>query len=341
MELCDKAALELFAAAAAENTDVFFLPSHAPSGKELVRFSGLVPGVTVCVFPREPVIPKNLPVGFFRNGVFSGEASAKLIFASADSLGSDEFSGFLAKKGCCRLLLAFAEDAAPHAGAHTRPLKLLGELRAELPAFVPLIAVFAGDIVGEERVFAESFGSRRWAVIGEARECELAAREFLSPSGVFYFAADECERLGTGRTAVFFNDRLNAESFASFMRRRGTDCPVFHGGRTYDEKRRALNDFCGKENGVIAATRAFLPSALFCDIAGAVFCGVPSDAVFARQIQSVEPGAERLVWAFSPDDIRRTAGSIYSYASFLPEDEKKDFLRLRLQALENILKTIK
>lgn len=342
MELCDKAAVDLIKAAAGEQTDVFLLPSRMPSGRELVFFSQCPEGGTAIVFPREPVIPKNVPALVYRNGVFYGESSRKLLFADAGSFADDEFTGFLRKNGFRRLIVPFADAAAPFAGAHSGQMSLIGEYRASVPEYVQLIAVFASDMTGEtEKDFVRIFSCGRYAVAGTPSKRGMRSVEFLSREGTFHFAADECEKRGEGRTAVFFNDRLNAVDFVRFMKKRGTPCAVFHGGMTYEEKKNALNTFSSDENGVIAATGAFLPTSLFCDIRNAVFCGIPSEIGYNQMIRSAVPGGEDLLWTFCPDDIKRAAGSIYSYASFLPESEKEIFLRLRMRALENILKQIK
>lgn len=339
MVLCDAAALALIEAAFAERTDVFLVPAHMPCEKELVCFSELIKERVAVIFPREPVVPKNLPALVYRDGTFFGNKESRWIFASSAAFAENEFTGFLLQSGCKRLLVPFADCAALYADAHSDAMRYIGDFRASSPEAFQLIALFSCDISGEEKSFAHIFSCSRYVLAGVPENHAVLPRERLTREAVFYAAADESEKRFGERTAVFCNDRLTAEHFAAFMQKRGTPCPVFHGGKTFEEKRAAVNAFSAENGTLIAATAVFLPTSLFCDIRNVILCGVPSDVRFAERIIKAVPEAECLPWVFCPDDIKRAVGRIYYYASLLPPEEKEIFLRLRMRTLENILKS--
>ncbi len=329
MNLCDKDILNLISAAKGEGCDCCFAPDISPSASEICRCAESVFHRTVVILPGNGILPTAFE---------ALKEHPSVEFKSASVLYDLPFWEDAAGRGTDSVILLNAEVAERSEYGYVGDYKRLSDIRAGLPAKMTLIALFSGSEYVFDKKFLSYFGSTDAVALGKtavnfsselfanARERENALIDFLSKRGT--------------RTAVFFDNRREAENFSKRLDKKCIAHGLFHGGLSDGDKISALTAAVSGETKITVATKSLLQYTPFLPFFETVCCGVPYSVSHASRITAVSHSAERHLKCFyCIDDVYRIINIGKTYAAEYTDDPEK-IISERTASLTQVLKKI-
>ncbi|MBQ6898946.1 MAG: hypothetical protein IJN70_08185 [Clostridia bacterium] len=277
----------------------------------------------------------NTGTAVFMPGGFPCNESSS--FYDIRRLGDEAFRRELSENNVKRLIVLFAECADKAEYGYREAFGWIGEMRAEVTHFIQVVAFFspASDSFG---VCRELFGSGDVICIGEKELPEADAFCTASPKAKFYQTALLAEKYAFKKSAVYFNSREEARSFACFLQNRGTRCAYADGSLSHEELRENVKKFAEGNVNILVATKAAIPVLYFRPPEKAVFCGVPFSLSHLSRCAAFLENEKPFV-IYCEEDIKRNKKIIASFSEKLSDGEISQLRTARLEEMVKMLNT--
>lgn len=283
----------------------------------------------------EELFSESIRTAVFIPGGFSGGEGKS--FYDIRMLGDEDFRKSLIRNNVRRFVVLFSECADKAEYGYREAFGWIGEMRAEITQFIQIVAFFspASDSFG---ICGKLFGSTDTVCIGEKTLPEADVFCTASSKAKFYQTALLAEKYAFKKSAVYFNSREEARSFARFLQNRGTRCAYADGSLSREELRENVKKFAEGNVNILVATKAFIPAAYFYPPEKVIFCGVPFSVSHLSGCAAFLK-AEKPFVIYCEDDIKRNEKIIASFSEKLSDGEISQLRTARLEEMVKMLNT--
>ncbi len=318
----------LISAAYSENYDIF-LNMQFPSLEDIVLDNAkslvLLPGSFGGFAP--------MPYSDFRNGRTEDfrEIDSLLTVADVRYMSDEGFRNMLTRSGCTRIVIPFAECADSGEYGYREAYSWVGEYKAETTGFCQTVAFISSSYDGAETL-ARSFDCTNVIKVGKNTFVEPRIYKVQSPVARFFAAASEAEKYPFEKICIFFNSRLEARQFGSFLYKRRTPYFLLDGSVTTDERRRIFRSISADGKGIVLATKSLLPDAVYYGFSKCIFIGVPYSFSHLERCAFAARGARPLI-IYCDSDYERNGKILLSFAELTGD---KNIYTKRQQSLFEI-----
>ncbi len=269
---------------------------------------------------------------FMPGGFVNGENT---LFYDIRKLGDEAFRKSLTKNNVKRFVVFFCECADKSEYGYREAFGWIGEMRAETTDFFQVVAFFSPGS-DSFRICGKLFSSKDFICLGGKEMPDFNVFQAVSPKAKFYQTANLTEKYAFKRSAVYFNSREEARSFARFLENRGTRCVYVDGAESPDSKKDDICKFNSGEINILVATKSYIPTACFYPPEKVFFCGVPfSISHLARCACSLKN--ERPFVVYCEEDIKRNKKIIASFSERLCDGEISEMRISRLDKMYKML----
>lgn len=280
MNIVDSDFISLVLASREEKCDCFLTPELCPNSAALWYFAQKTELNTVVILPGHGFMPEFIYDDFNRNNLHFYPSS---ILYDLSFWESDK-----AKK-IDEVVLLNAELADDAEYGFLRDYTRIVDIRAGIPWYFHLVAVFSGHHNGDCNKFLTLFGCKNAVKVGSHEmffSSELFANSELQIDGIAEYLSYERDR-----TVVFCATRREAEVVSRKLIYRGILNELFHGGLPDEKKEMLLKKFTQRMSLPVVATKSILQYSVFLPSAKPICFGVPYSISHAARMANFSSAA--------------------------------------------------
>lgn len=348
--------LDIIKYSPSENADVFFFSADMPDFSVLEHTVRNLQENILVVLPFFTVIPdsilKNTPDDYtlLNFSVFSGDSDFYvkkskrnvLCFADVRLFQEDRFWRFAEHMKFTRIFVLFANCASLHEYGYRQSFSLIGEFRASHRQDIQLCAFF-NQIPEKTDDFSAIFYSRNTIsvnTLSQTLPTEFEERIGTREKYVFLSSILRCEPLT--KTAVVFATRRELYEFVRQLKMPVDELSIIHGGLSYEEFSKSLNDFYAGRTKILLATKAVFASTVFIRSEKVYCCSVPFSLSHLYSLHSLlDKPDKKLSCVYCKDDVLHLIRLTMGTAEYMDIEEKDEFINKRLGCLNEIIKNIR